>query len=325
MEINKLINLELTQSSGQTSQNPWIYEDNCYKDVIITNNIPILLKTSQNNINSFDLEWELPTDIDKSVVNIPKIEKNIKNEVYKIYDLEFDLKKFYDYLSEDNLLVGTLDFCKGLRLFLAKDPFESVVSSICSANNSIVRWTKSIEKIKMIWGDEFKFPSGTFYKFPIPEILMGAYNDNLEEYNSESRQLKLDCCKNNLKSCGVGYRVNYIKSASEIFSLEKNLNEIKSMTYEEAYNNILTVSGVGPKVADCILLYGFGFKEAFPTDVWIKRIISHLYFDSADVSPKEVREFGMEKFGDYAGYVQLYLFHYARKSGLMEKLKSNNK
>ena len=325
MEINKLINLELTQSSGQTSQSPWKCVDNSYENVILVDNIPILLKTSQNNINSFNLNWELATAIDKSVVNISKIEKGILKEIYNIYDLNFDLEKFYDYLMEDNLLVGAVDFCRGLRLFLARDPFECLVSSICSANNSIVRWTKSIDKIKLIWGDEFKFPSGTFYKFPIPEILMDAYNDNMEEYESEGRQLNPECYKNNLKSCGVGYRGNYIKAASEIFALEKNLNDIQNMTYEEAFNNIIKVSGVGPKVADCILLYGFGFKEAFPTDVWIKRIVSHLYFDGKDISADKIRQFGMEKFGDYAGYVQLYLFHYARKSGLMKKLSPKNK
>ena len=128
-------------------------------------------------------------------------------------------------------------------------------------------------------------------------------------------------CKNNLKECGVGYRAPYIRRASEFFTLEMDLSEIPKMSYDEAFESILKVPGVGPKVADCILLYGFNFKEAFPTDVWIKRIVSHLYFDGKDISVSKVRDFGMEEFGDYAGYVQLYMFHYARMSGLMKKLK----
>ena len=63
------------------------------------------------------------------------------------------------------------------------------------------------------------------------------------------------------------------------------------------------------------------FKEAFPSDVWIKRIVSYLYFDGKDIKVEKVREFGMDEFGDYAGYIQLYMFHYARKSVLMERLK----
>ena len=112
-----------------------------------------------------------------------------------------------------------------------------------------------------------------------------------------------------------------MKKASEMFTLEMDLSEIPKMSYDEAFETILKVPGVGPKVADCILLYGFNFKEAFPSDVWIKRIVSYLYFDGKDISVPKVREFGMEEFGDYAGYVQLYMFHYARKSGLMAKLK----
>ena len=112
-----------------------------------------------------------------------------------------------------------------------------------------------------------------------------------------------------------------MRSASELFTDETDLSEISSMGYDEAFETILKVPGVGPKVADCILLYGFNFKEAFPSDVWIKRIVSYLYFDGKDISVAKVRDFGMEEFGEYAGYVQLYMFHYARKSGLMAKLK----
>jgi N-glycosylase/DNA lyase len=112
-----------------------------------------------------------------------------------------------------------------------------------------------------------------------------------------------------------------MRKASELFTDEMDLQDISKMSYDEAFETILKVPGVGPKVADCILLYGFNFKEAFPSDVWIKRIISYLYFGGKDISVSKVREFGMEEFGDYAGYVQLYMFHYARKSGLMAKLK----
>ena len=100
-----------------------------------------------------------------------------------------------------------------------------------------------------------------------------------------------------------------------------DIDDIFSMDYEEAFDLIIDLPGVGPKVADCILLYGFGFEEAFPSDVWIKRIVSHLYFDGEDISADKTRDFGIEHFGEYAGYAQLYLFHYARKSGLMDKIK----
>lgn len=323
MKFNNLIDLNLTQSSGQTSQPPWTYNNdtNTYCNVIISDQIPLLLKSSQNNINSFNLDYELPKNIDESVVNKNKIEKSIKREISKIYDLNFDMEKFYKFLKDDEKLSPLCDFSKGLRLFRATDPFEAIISSISSSNNSIKRWVNSINDLKKIWGDEFEFPSGKFYKFPPSQILFDAYKDNLEEYEASTREMEIECYTNNLKSCGFGYRVPYIKDASEVFTFKYDYNELFNMSYEEAYDEIIKIKGVGPKVADCILLYGFGFLEAFPSDVWIKRIVSYLYFDNnQDISIKELRQFGMDTFGKYAGYVQLYLFNYGRTSGLFDKL-----
>ncbi|MDR2967766.1 MAG: 3-methyladenine DNA glycosylase [Methanobacteriaceae archaeon] len=317
MQFKSQIDLKLTQESGQTSQTPWQVKDNSYCEVVEIANMPILIKTHQNDINNLNLEYELPIANQNTSIDEVAIEK----EIARIFNLNFDLDKFYSYLSEDSKLEPATDFCKGLRLFLAKDPFECIVSSITSANNSIARWTKSIAKIKEKWGVATEFPSGTFYSFPLPTTLMDVYEDNFEEYEAIGRIMELECCTKNLKSCGVGYRVPYIKRASELFTLEIDLLEIPKMTYSEAYKEVLKLPGVGPKVADCILLYGYGFEEAFPSDIWIKRIASHLYFNDRDISVAKVREFGMERFGNYAGYVQLYLFHYARKSGLMNKIK----
>ena len=242
--------------------------------------------------------------------------KEAISSIRHIYDLDFDLDKFYRYLQNHSELAEMSEFCNGLRLFLATDPFECVISSICSANNSIKRWTKSISDIKQRWGNEYD----GFYTFPEISTLQNVFLDDQEEFDLTDAD---DVCKcnNNLKSCGVGYRAPYMRKACELFTLEMDLSEIAKMSYEEAFETILKVPGVGPKVADCILLYGFNFKQAFPSDVWIKRIVSYLYFDGKDISVSKVREFGMEEFGDYAGYVQLYMFHYARKSGLMKKLK----
>ena len=143
----------------------------------------------------------------------------------------------------------------------------------------------------------------------------------IEEADADGHSYAIDCYTHNLKSCGVGYRAPYMKKASKILIEDIDIEDIFSMDYDEAFELVLSLPGVGPKVADCILLYGFGFQEAFPSDVWIKRIVSHLYFDGEDISADKTREFGIEHFGDYAGYAQLYLFHYARKSGLMDKIK----
>ena len=301
MIIKKPINLELTQLSGQTSQPPWKQVDESFREVLMVGGKPVLFDVKQSGKN---LDFNFTGDI--------SINEAISRLNY-IYDLDFDLDKFYKYLSDHEELRQMSEFCQGLRLFLANDPFECIISSICSANNSIKRWTKSVSDMKEKWGNNY---FDDYYTFPDKEIIKDLYEDEDEESLFESKP-----CGNNLKSCGVGYRVPYMKKASQMFTLEMDLSQIPEMNYEEAFETILKVPGVGPKVADCILLYGFNFKEAFPSDVWIKRIVSYLYFDGKDISVSKVRDFGMEEFGEYAGYVQLYLFHYARMSGLMNRLK----
>ena len=301
MIIKSPIDLELTQISGQTSQPPWKQVNDSFKEVVIVGNKPVLFDVKQSGeYLDFNFTGEIS---DKEAISTLKY----------IYDLDFDLGEFYKYLSDHDELREMSEFCNGLRLFLASNPFECIISSICSANNSIKRWTNSISDMKVKWGNNY---FDNYYTFPDKSIIQNLYEDDEEESLNEKM-----ACGNNLKSCGVGYRAPYMKKASELFTLEMDLFEISKMSYDEAFETILKVPGVGPKVADCILLYGFNFKQAFPTDVWIKRIVSYLYFDGKDISVPKVREFGMEEFGDNAGYVQLYLFHYARKSGLMEKLK----
>ena len=301
MIIKKPINLDLTINSGQTSQPPWIFDAKSYSNAIIVDEKPLIFNVRQSgDYLDFNLDDE----------------KAISRLKY-IFDLDFDLAKFYKFMNNYDELKDMSGFCRGMRLFLAPDPFECVISSICSANNSIKRWTRSVLQIKENWGER----CGDYYTFPQSSDLSKVYLDGEDEFNSSGVQ-DISSCSNNLKSCGVGYRAAYMRRASEMFCGEIDIGEIFKMSYDEAFETVNKVPGVGPKVADCILLYGFNFKEAFPTDVWIKRIVSYLYFDGADIPVSKIREFGMDEFGEYAGYVQLYMFHYARKSGLMEKLKT---
>ena len=304
MILRTPIDLELTQLSGQTSQPPWCEVDGTFSNVVDIGGNKVIFNVKQ--YGEF-LDFNYSGDVSY---------RQASDKLNYIFDLDFDLDKFYKYLGNHAELAEMSKFCNGLRLFLAPDPFECVISSICSANNSIKRWTKSISQIKRNWGDHH----GDYSIFPKSSDLLGVYLDE-EEESDLSGVSDISMCTNNLKDCGVGYRAPYMRRASEIFADEISIGEIFNMSYEEAFETVLEVPGVGPKVADCILLYGFNFREAFPSDVWIKRIVSHLYFDGKDISVARVRDFGMEEFGDNAGYVQLYLFHYARKSGLMNKLK----
>ncbi len=308
------VNLPLTMGSGQTSQPAWLEQDGYFQEVILVEDEPCLvkIKCESKDVEGFlDVEVESPQEIQLKV---------IQNEIKDIFGLNDDLNRLYEFLKEDPKLSPTVEFCRGLRIFKAHNPFECVISSITSANNSIIRWNRSIRQIKKKWGDQYLFSSGSFYTFPSPQDILNVPEHEMEELELCGGEKDLDECIDNLKACGVGYRSSYIKQAARMVTEDLDLNEIARMDYEEAFHKLLRIPGVGPKVADCILLYGFGRYEAFPVDVWISRIISHLYFQGEKIKPEKVRDFGRERFGKYTGYVQLYLFHYARKSGLLDEL-----
>jgi N-glycosylase/DNA lyase len=310
------INPSLTINSGQTSQPPWKKDDSFFQELIMVDGTPCLVKISHDYTDpdsGVEIIAESPEKISK---------KSIKGPVREIFGLNDDLGQLYDFLGEDPKLAPAIDFCQGLRIFKAHNPFECVISSISSANCSIVRWTRSIKDIKQKWGDVHQFSSGDLYTFPSPQILSEVPEHDLEEMQRYEDHLPEDFIfKNNLQACGVGYRAKYIIKAARMIQSEINMSKLSNMKYEKAFDTVLELPGVGPKVADCILLYGFGMGQAFPVDVWIKRIIEHLYFPGEELKPQEVREFGMERYGAWAGYIQLYLFHYARKSGLLESLR----
>ena len=306
--------LDLTINSGQTSQPAWEKKGKYFQELIKVDSKPCLVKIAHkpNSDEPIDIIAEFPEKIDK---------KSIKTEVMNIFGLNDDLTGLYDYLSKDPQLEPTIDFCKGLRLFKANNVFESIICSITSAHNSIRQWNKAIRLLKEKWGDKYELPEGTFYSFPRPEVLAHAPESEFDEKECSPEFLKSRHTWKDLRSCRVGYRAKYIIQASEMVQNEINLEKIKNMDYETAFDTILKIPGVGPKVGDCILLYGYGFGKAFPVDIWISRIVSNLYFNSKNVSNPKMRSFGIKKFGNYAGYTQLYLFHYARKSGLMNELK----
>jgi N-glycosylase/DNA lyase len=317
-EYKGQLDLDLTIKSGQTSQPAWQYKDEYFQELVSVkgNNCLIKLKQEYKDLNApLEVLAESLGDID---------EDDVRETVMEILGLNDDLDDLNDFLSKDPKLEPTIDFCKGLRLFKAHNPFECIISSISSANCSIIRWNRSINDIKKKWGKDYKFKSGTFYTFPTPDILRNVPEHDLEEMQRFEDHLPNGYIfDKNLKSCGVGYRAKFILKAAEMIETELLLSKVLGKSYVDAFNLFIELPGVGPKVADCILLYGFGFEEAFPVDVWIGRIVSELYFCGKELNPPKAREFGMEQFGKYAGYVQLYMFHYARKSGLIDSIKKN--
>ena len=105
--------------------------------------------------------------------------------------------------------------------------------------------------------------------------------------------------------------LRYILDANNSVNV-KHLNSLKTKPYKIAKEELKKINGVGDKVADCVMLFSLGFNQALPVDTWIKKTIQLLYFDNTNISNDKIREFGLEYFGNYAGYAQQYLYMYSR-------------
>lgn len=195
------------------------------------------------------------------------------------FDLETDYEALKNLLSKDLILSMALEYAGGIRI-LRQDSFEALLSFIISQNNNIPRIKGSINKLCRKFGSHIE---GDIYSFPQIEQLY-------------------DIKKEDLSDLGLGYRDDYIVDCvSRLKSGEFVLDAIKSMPIDDARTSLRTIKGIGPKVAECALLFGFYRVEAFPVDTWIKKALTYYYPQGFP-----------EEFKEIAGIAQQYIFHYIR-------------
>ena len=227
------------------------------------------------------------------------VDKNSFDEIfYNYFDLSRDYKLVMEELAKDEVMKNATEYGKGIRI-LNQDKFETIISFIISANNQIPRIKKSIEKISEMYGDYLgEDENRKYYSFPSAEKLSLARPEDLREF------------------ARVGFRdKRIVETANLIKDGRVNIDEIDKMELEDARRTLQELPGVGPKVADCILLFAFDRKESFPVDVWIKRVMEELYLK--EVTPKsKIAMKGREVFGKNAGFANQYLFYYGRENKL---------
>lgn len=216
------------------------------------------------------------------------------------FDLERDYGKVKKILSKDPVLKKAISFGHGIRI-LQQDPFETLISFIISANNRIPRIKKSIEMLSKKYGEFIgEYKGKGYYSFPKARTITSLSEKEVQE-------------------CKVGFRAKYILNASKIIDRNKiNIYNLKNVSTEEARKNLLLFSGVGPKVSDCVMLFSLQKYDAFPVDVWVKRVMEYFYLKQ-DTKLKDIQNFAQTKFGEYAGFAQQYLFYYAREFGIGKK------
>lgn len=230
-------------------------------------------------------------------------EKEFMEVWLEYFDLRRDYSRIKEVLSNDPLLKQSVEFGHGIRI-LQQQPFELVISFIISANNRIPMIKRAIDNISKRWGEAIEYKEKIYYTFPTVEQFSKASMEEVE-------------------ACGVGFRAKYIvdtverihKSMTEEYKQEYDLNWIKAQNDDGCHDALQVFNGVGPKVADCIMLFSMCKYSAFPVDVWVKRAMQHFYL-APEVSLKKIRDFGRDKFGELSGFAQQYFFYYARENNL---------
>lgn len=235
------------------------------------------------------------SDYDKGVVMLDNTNlKDFQDIWFDYFDLGRDYGTIKEKLSEDPVLDMAIKYGKGIRI-LKQEPWELLISYIMSANNSIPMIARSIGLLSEMYGMQVQYRGKTFYTFPKPVELLEAGIEGIS-------------------LCRAGFRCKYIYQAVKMVNAgEVRLEEIVDLDIDNARKELMKVPGVGPKVADCIMLFSMQKYKAYPVDVWVKRVTEY-FFLGRDVKMKEIQHFAEEKFGDMAGFAQEYLFYYARES-----------
>ena len=196
---------------------------------------------------------------------------------------------------DDPALQAAVRACAGLRL-LRQEPWECLASFICSSSKQIAQIQQIIALLSRRFGQPLPVPAGEepAYSFPGFARLAAV---------SES----------DLRACKLGFRAPYLRgTAQKLAAGEADLGRLARLSLDGARAELLQFPGVGAKIADCVLLFAYGFPEAFPVDVWIMKALRRHYFPRRSVSPARLRRFIRAHFGPRAGYAQQYLFHYMR-------------
>ncbi|MFA7003721.1 MAG: DNA glycosylase [Verrucomicrobiia bacterium] len=212
------------------------------------------------------------------------------------FQLHENLAAIVGTFPNDPHMRRAVAFGQGMRL-LRQEPWECLASFICSSAKQFVQICQVVDNLCRALGEPFEAGGRAGFAFPSVAAVARATHEQLW-------------------SCKMGFRAKNLLAAARLIDSGKvRLETIAAMDYPRAVEELTKLPGVGPKVADCALLFGWGRQEAFPIDVWIERALRRLYFPGKRrVTRRQLVEFHRSYFVPYAGYAQQYLFHYVRNN-----------
>ncbi len=215
--------------------------------------------------------------------------------LYSYFRLDDDLPSIFSDMDKDVYIHEAITKYRGLRLIL-QEPWECLISYMLATASNIPRIKKSIETMSRLLGGDL---GNDFYSFPEPEALAG-------------------CCSEDLCECKMGFRARRIvQAAQQVEAGEFDLNAPYELGYVDAKQHLMSIEGIGDKVADCILLFAYGKMESFPVDTHVEKIVRQYYSDDfkGPYTKPKMAAWGLSYFGEYCGYAQQYLFYQKRLEG----------
>ncbi|HZF01871.1 MAG TPA: DNA glycosylase [Methylomirabilota bacterium] len=272
--------------------------------------------------------------VGKKFVRLTQIENGIRAEtaapiknwqwLRDFLQTEIDLAEILKTFPDDAPMNNAVAACRGLRV-LRQDPWECLASFILSSTKQIVQIRQIVSQLCECFGQSVTLssPKGgegrgeeASIQIPSPQPssrLGGAREKNSLCFAFPSAEKIASLTESQLRGCKMGFRApNLLAAARQIADGKMDLEKIRELPLAEARHELMKLRGVGEKIANCVLLFAYGFDSAFPVDVWIERALQQLYFPRRRVSEKKLRHFAAPHFGPHAGYAQQYLFHYMR-------------
>ena len=286
IQLSQALDLRSTLGSGQAFR--WIAEDSVHADGrpwyygVIFNKVVKVHETTDG------LEF----------LCTPDDEQELEPLVRDYFRLQDDLETIYSAINLDSHISSAIDRYRGMRI-LRQDPWECLISFVCSSNSNTGRISANVEDMSNSLGHPIELDGHVRSTFPTPQELAEAGEDHL-------RRLAL------------GFHAKYVAAVAEkIASGDVDLFALREASYEEALEALTALPGIADKIANCVLLFSLDKLEAFPVDVWIDRALREWYLDAAGKkrSKLNMRLWAREYFGPYAGYANQYLFHGQRLQG----------
>jgi N-glycosylase/DNA lyase len=214
--------------------------------------------------------------------------------VARYFALDHPLAEICASFPDDPIMNAARNFCRGLRI-IRQPKWECLATFITSSVKQVAQIRQISRALRESFGETRKIDNHRLYTFPAPQRIA-------------------ESCEKELRECALGYRAkNVLATARLVSSGAADLEVWSALCDKDLRGRLCQLPGVGPKVANCVMLFAYERLRAFPIDVWIERVLKQQYFSQKKkVTKLRLREFAETYFGEHGGYAQQYLFHHAR-------------